>query len=79
MDRQFNNLKIRVHEACIEGGILPDSEKYLLNKISRIIKRAHYDIYEVSVSSKGYSTGGYYHYEKVESVDGVLYVSLRVD
>ena len=79
MNRRFNNLKRSVHEACIEGGILPSSERYLLNKISRIIKRAHYDIYEVYVSPIGYETGGYYHCEKFDSIDGSLYVSLRVD
>ena len=79
MDRQFNNLKIKVHEACIEGAILPNSERYLLNRISRIIKRAHYDIYEVYVSSEGYIEGVYFNHERVESVDGCLYVSLRID
>ncbi|MCP4986093.1 MAG: hypothetical protein GY928_08515 [Colwellia sp.] len=76
----FNNLKSRITTACIEGGIPDNTRDYYINKVASRIKNYPQDVYEIFVGTKNYhlSEGNFSHF-KVDSIDGTLYVSVKVD
>jgi hypothetical protein len=79
--RRFNVLKDKIILACIEGNVPNNTRDYYINKVSNEVRRFNNDIYEIFVSTFNYyeDTSGYFSHFSVDSVDGTLYVSVRVD
>lgn len=78
---KFNNLAHQVRIECESIGATEKTVRYLINKASRVIKKAKHDIYYGCVSIGGPNYMGMPHtrHYKIKFHGGVLFINVVVD